>query len=98
MRQEVQEEATGGDWGHLHPLIVERNCMFCTTANPEEQEENEDYGVYYSAGPEGERVEIESVVRDFNPDYEAEGAPDDDHSIIRDLNSAYTAGEQEQWN
>ena len=31
---------------------------------------NEDYGVYYSAG---ERVEIESEVRDYNPDYEAAG-------------------------
>ena len=32
---------------------------------------NEDYGIYYSV--EGQRVEIESEVRDHNPDYETEG-------------------------
>ena len=35
---------------------------------------NEDYGVYYSAG---ERVEIESEARDYNPDYEATGEQGD---------------------
>ena len=32
---------------------------------------NEDYGLYYSPGPQGERVEIHSEVRDTNDYYEA---------------------------
>ena len=32
---------------------------------------NEDYGIYYSV--EGQRVEIESEVKDHNPYYETEG-------------------------
>ena len=66
--------------------IIERNCMFCTKAKQEKQDQNEIYGVYYSAG---ERLEIESEVRDLNPDYETEEDPDNDNSIIRDMNSTY---------
>ena len=36
---------------------------------------NEDYGIYYSV--EGQRVEIESEVKDHNPYYETEGEQQD---------------------
>ena len=74
------------DFAGHQKSIFERNCMFCTKGKPSKKDVNEDYGVYYSAG---ERVEIESEVRDLNPDYETEEAPDNDDRIIRDLNSTY---------
>ena len=53
-------------------------CVKKCRQKPEEETDddfagdlNEDYGVYYS--PDGERVEIESEVRDHNPDYETVG-------------------------
>ena len=47
-------------------IVPESICSLCNSDFVEDQ--NEDYGVYYSAG---QRVEIESEVRDNNEDYEA---------------------------
>ena len=56
--------------------ITVNNCR----KKPAEEEEfagdlNEDYGVYYSAG---QRVEIESEVRDYNDYYEASEEQEDE--------------------